>query len=171
MGGTGRERFASSTWGLDAQYSEEYTNAEIKMTTKCWSGWNHTRQEQKFIDVGVCTGQARRVGCHKKNGWWCGTTKWQPECESSRHGPLKSHPTEITPIQCSRHRLSRHKSRIEQWIADGCIAVIGHCCQDKAFSISKTTKEKTSASTQPEREMLFLDAKKFTSILGVIAVE
>ena len=57
MGGTGRERSASSTWGLDAQYSEDYTEVRDKDDHKS-AGLDEATQgkEQKFVDVGVCTG-------------------------------------------------------------------------------------------------------------------
>ena len=57
MGGTGRERFASSTWGLDAQYSEDYTEVRDKDDHKS-AGLDEATQgkEQKFVHVGVCTG-------------------------------------------------------------------------------------------------------------------
>ena len=98
-----------------------------------------------------------------------GATKWQPECEADMD--QWSHtPTEVHQRNAADTDPPRHKSRIEQWTADGCIVVIGHCCQDTALSISKQPKENI-CSAQPEREMLFLDAKKFASILGRIAVE
>lgn len=57
MGGTGRERFASSTWGLDAQNSEEDTEVQDKDDHKS-TGLDEATQgkEQKLVDVGVCVG-------------------------------------------------------------------------------------------------------------------
>ena len=57
MGGTGRERFASCTWGLDAQNSEEDTDVWDKDDHKS-TGLDEATQgkEQKLIDVGVCAG-------------------------------------------------------------------------------------------------------------------
>ena len=57
MGGTGRERSASSTWGLDAQNSEEDTEVQDKDDHKS-TGLDEATQgkEQKLVDVGVCVG-------------------------------------------------------------------------------------------------------------------
>lgn len=57
MGGTGREGFASCTWGLDAQNSEEDTDVWDKDDHKS-TGLDEATQgkEQKLIEVGVCAG-------------------------------------------------------------------------------------------------------------------
>ena len=57
MGDIGRERFASCTWGLDAQNSEEDTDVWDKDDHKS-TGLDEATQgkEQKLIDVGVCAG-------------------------------------------------------------------------------------------------------------------
>ena len=80
-----------------------------------------------------------------------GATKWQPECEGDMH-----HRSHTSTGVCQHNEADTdspgHKCRIEQWIADGCIAVIRHCCQDKALSISKTAKEKHLQGTAIGRD-------------------
>ena len=56
MGGTGRESFASSTWGLGAQNSEEGTEVRDKDGHRS-DGLDEATQgkEQKLIDTGACS--------------------------------------------------------------------------------------------------------------------
>ena len=47
---------------------------------------------------------------------------------------MKSHPPEVHQRNAADTDSPRHKSRIEQWIADGCIAIIGHAGEKETFS-------------------------------------
>lgn len=112
----------------------------------------HKAKSRSSLTWVLAHDKARRGGMsQKKMVDNIGTTKWQSEFEWDMH-----HWNHTSTDVCQHNEADtdspRHKRRIGQWIAGGCIVVIHHCCQDKALSISKTAKEKHLQDTALGRD-------------------